>query len=235
VLSLCRRIKHGTGKAVSLLIAPTVLKEADLAAMKDAGAERIGVAIDAATPEIFRRLRGQPVRGPHRWERYWDVYEQSLAIFGRDMAGVHLICGLGETEQEMANAIGRARALGGCTHLFSFFPERGSVMQDHPAPPVGVYRRIQLARWLIDNDQAGVADMDFDSQGRIRGFGLPPGDLEKVIMSGSPFRTSGCPGPNGETACNRPYGNEKPGGNIRNFPFAPEASDLDAIVEELKN
>lgn len=235
VLSICRRIKEETDKSVSLLIAPTLLKEADLVAMKDAGADRIGVAIDAATPEIFRRLRGEAVKGPHRWEKYWDVYTRCLDIFGRDMAGVHLICGLGETEREMVNAIARARSLGGCTHLFSFFPERGSLMQDHPAPPIGVYRRIQLARWLIDHDKIEPADMEFDAEGRILEFGLPPGELEKVIMSGSPFRTSGCPGPTGETACNRPYGNEKPGGCIRNFPFPPEASDLEAIVEELKN
>jgi biotin synthase len=125
--------------------------------------------------------------------------------------------------------------MGGCTHLFSFFPERGSAMQDLPAPPVGVYRRIQLARWLIDNDRIRMTDMEFDANGRIQGFGMPAEELEEVIWSGSPFRTSGCPGPSGETACNRPYGNEKPGGIIRNFPFPPEESDLIAIAEELKN
>lgn len=233
VLTVCRRIKHDTEKLVSLLISPTILKEADLAAMKDAGADRIGVAIDGATAEIFHRLRGKPVGGPHRWDTYWNVYRQSIDIFGRGMAGVHLICGLGETEQEMVTAIGRARSLGGYTHLFSFFPERGSAMHAHPAPPVGTYRRIQLARWLIDNDRIGMQDMRFDFTGKIQEFGLTSAELETVIRSGAPFMTSGCPGPNGQVACNRPYGNEKPGGEIRNFPFPPEASDLDRIVEEL--
>jgi len=235
VLTVCGRIKRETGKLVSLLISPTIMKEADLRAMKDAGADRIGVAVDAATPEIFHSLRGKPVGGPHSWDNYWKVYTQALEVFGRDMAGVHLICGLGEIEQEMATVIGRARSLGGCTHLFSFFPERGSAMYAVPAPAIGTYRRIQLARWLIDNDHVSIKDLRFDCTGKIEGFGLTRRELDEVIFSGSPFRTSGCPGSGREVACNRPYGNEKPGGEIRNFPFPPEASDLDRIAEELKN
>jgi biotin synthase-related radical SAM superfamily protein len=52
-------------------------------------------------------------------------------------------------------------------------------------------------------------------------------------LSGRPFETSGCPGPDSKVACNRPYGNEKPGPFIRNFPFAPEPEDLQKIVEGL--
>ncbi|MBI5568352.1 MAG: radical SAM protein [Desulfomonile tiedjei] len=233
VLAVCRRVARDTGKPVSLLIAPSVLTKDDLWAMKDAGADRIGVAIDAATSEIFDRLRGKPVGGPHRWDTYWRTFQQSLEIFGEGMAGVHLICGLGETEQELAGAIWRARTMGGTTHLFSFFPEKGSAMEHHPQPPVGTYRRIQLARWLIDRDRTRIEAMQFDGLGRIKHFGLPDADLEAVIMSGEPFETSGCPGQDGIVACNRPYGNEKPGSGIRNFPFPPEAEDLEQIRTEL--
>jgi biotin synthase len=224
-----------TGKAVSLLISPTLIQDDDLKAMKDAGAERIGVAIDAATPEIFSRLRGKPVKGPHRWDKYWEVYEKSLEIFGTGMAGVHLICGIGETERELVQAISRARVMGGSTHLFSFFPERGSTMENHPSPPAPVYRRIQLARWLIDNDLSTLDLMEFDALERITSFGIPEVELQAVIDSGTPFETSGCPGADGKVACNRPYGNEKPGPDIRNFPFPPDRNDLDKIAEQLKD
>jgi len=235
VLAVCHRIANETGKAVSILIAPTLLDRDDLKAIKDAGAERIGVAIDAATQKLFETLRGKPVGGPHRWERYWKVYEQSLEVFGEGMAGVHLICGLGETEQELAGAISRAKLMGGTTHLFSFFPERGSLMETHPVAPIGAYRRIQLARWLIDNDRSSLKLMEFDHTGRIREFGLCEAELAKVVATGSPFETSGCPGPDGKAACNRPYGNEKPGPYIRNFPFSPDDMDLLRIVEELED
>jgi biotin synthase len=234
-LEVCRAIAVETGKAVSLLISPTLLKKQDLNDMKEAGADRVGVAIDAATPEIFERLRGKPVRGPHRWDHYWSIYERSLEVFGPGKAGVHLICGLGETEEEMAGAIWRARSMGGCTHLFSFFPEKGSAMETRPSPPVGSYRRIQLARWLIDNDLTTLDSLGFDSFGQIREFGLSEPDLRNIIMTGAPFETSGCPGPDGRVACNRPYGNEKPGPDIRNFPFTPETDDLEKITAELWN
>jgi len=233
VVTICRKIVATSGKPVSLLISPSVLKRDDLEAMKDAGADRIGVAIDAATETIFNRLRGPEVRGPHRWDNYWNTYEKSLDVFGENMAGVHLICGLGETEKEMVSAITRAREMGGSTHMFSFFPEKGSFMAQISPPPIGTYRRIQLARWLTDNDLTTMARMEFGQSGRIEGFGLPDKKLETVICSGSPFETSGCPGPDGKVACNRPYGNEKPGPDIRNFPFPPEAEDLERIRGEL--
>jgi lipoyl synthase len=235
VLTVCNRVAKETGRAVSLLISPTILREDDLKAMKEAGADRIGVAIDAATPEIFLKLRGKPVQGPHKWEKYWDIYEKSLKIFGPGMAGVHLICGLGETEKQMAQAISRARVMGGSTHLFSFFPEKGSAMESHSAPPPGVYRRIQLARWLIDNDLTTLDRIEFDARERITNFGLPGIQLQTIIDSGFPFETSGCPGPDGKVACNRPYGNEKPGPDIRNFPFLPDDEDMRKIRAQLKD
>ena len=235
VLNVCRQVVDRTGKPVSLLIAPTLLKRQDLEQMRAAGADRVGVAVDAATPEIFEKLRGKPVHGPHRWEKYWQIYREALDVFGAGMAGVHLICGLGETEQELAAAISRARTMGGSTHLFSFFAEKGSLMENHPSPSIGAYRRIQLARWLIDNDRTRLESMKFDSEGRILDFGLSGEDLEKVILDGTPFETSGCPGHDGKVACNRPYGNEKPGPHIRNFPFPPEPEDLERILLELNN
>lgn len=107
-------------------------------------------------------------------------------------------------------------------------------MEKQSPPPMGTYRRIQLARWLIDNDRTALEDMHFDLSGRIRDFGLPRPELDRVILSGIPFETSGCPGADGRVACNRPYGNEKPGKEIRNFPFSPDADDLARIAKELK-
>jgi lipoyl synthase len=233
VLFHCREIVNRTGKSVSVLIAPSILGKDDLFRIKDAGADRIGVAIDAATPELFEKLRGKTVGGPHRWGNYWKIYEMSLEVFGAGMSGVHLICGLGESEKDITQAISRAKSLGGSTHLFSFFPEQGSAMQDHASPPIGTYRRIQLARWLIDNEKTRLELMSFDSSGKITDFGISKSQLDRTIDMGESFQTSGCPGPDGKVACNRPYGNEKPGEGIRNFPFVPDQEDLKRIRDEL--
>jgi biotin synthase len=233
VLDVCRRVRAGTNLPVSLLIAPTLLEADDLRSMRDAGADRIGVAIDCARPDLFDRLRGKTAGGPHRWDRYWRVYEQSIDVFGPDRAGVHLIHGLGETEADLAEAMDRARRMGGSTHLFCFFPERFSALGDRPQPSASGYRRIQLARWLIDGDLADYRRMTFDERGRIVDFGLDADTLEAEIASGRPFMTSGCPGASGEVACNRPYGNEKPGPDLRNYPFRPEGDDVALIRRQL--
>lgn len=232
-LELSRAIKKVSQLPVSVLISPTVMVRDDLYKLREAGVDRIGVAIDCATPQLFAGLRGAGVKGPHDWERYWNFYAEALRIFGRDKAGVHLICGLGETEQELVHAMQRSKDLGGSTHLFCFFPERHSAMETHPRPSAGQYRRIQLARYLIDSGRQQAGGMAFDPKGRLLDFGMSGLELEDVITSGIPFETSGCPGPDGRTACNRPYGNERPGPDIRNYPFTPEEEDLRLIREQL--
>ncbi len=196
-----------------------------------AGADMIGVAIDAATPELFDRYRGQGIGGPHRWEHYWAAVEKSVQVMGAYQVGVHLIVGLGETEQEMIAAIQRAQDMGAHTHLFSFFPEAGSPMENHPQPPYGQYRRVQLARYIINNEYGRYEQMTFNAAGQVVDFGL---DTEEFIHYGEPFMTSGCPGPNGRVACNRPFGNERPGQPVRNYAFPPEPEDVALIRYQLQ-
>ena len=149
------------------------------------------------------------------------------------MVGCHLICGLGESEREMAERMQFVRELGGCTHLFSFYPEPGSPLEGREPPPVGQYRRIQVARHLIDEGLAGAGGFRFDGDGRIVSFGVADGLLEEVVSSGTPFRTSGCPGRDGCVACNRPFANSRPGPDMRNYPFALEADDVSKVREEI--
>ena len=188
---ICEKLRSSFDIPVSLLISPSILKYEDLEALKSAGADKIGVAIDLATKELFDKYRGRGVKGPHKWERYWRCLEESIKVFGRGNAGSHFMTGMGETEQEMCEAIQRVRDMGGRTHLFSFFPEAGSRMADHPIPPVDYYRRIQIARYLIDNRVSDMSRFKFDSSGCIFDFGLHGHGLEDIINTGEPFRTSG--------------------------------------------
>jgi biotin synthase len=81
-----------------------------------------------------------------------------------------------------------------------------------PPPKVEVYRRVQLARYLIANGPSRIEDMSFDDDGRIVDFGISKAVLEKIVDSGEPFFTSGC------LDCNRPFYNEKLSGPIYNYP-----------------
>lgn len=229
-----KQVREQTPYPVSALITPTLVKTFDqMEEIRKAGVDRVGIAIDTATPELFDQYRGKQVKGPHSWEDYWRGVRQAVEVFGPGRVGIHLVVGLGETEQEMVSVIQEAQDLGALTHLFSFFPERGTALENHPQPPLGAYRRIQLARYLINHSLSRQEKMKFNEFGQITEFGLDKEKLEQIISEGEAFMTSGCPGLDGKVACNRPYGNERPSQPIRNFPFPPEEQDRRDIREQL--
>lgn len=224
-------VKDATGLPVSGLLDPTVMNgSAAMKAIKAAGADRVGVAIDAATPELFDRHRGSGVKGPHNWDRYWQAVREAVEVFGPYKVGVHLIVGLGETEKEMIAAIDYAYRLGALTHLFSFFPEAGSLMENNRQPPLGQYRRVQLARYLINKGVISAKDLIYNPEGQIIDFGVA---ATPYCEEGIPFMTSGCPDSMGLVACNRPFGNERASEPMRNYPYVPGTDDISVIKSQL--
>ena len=179
---------------VSILSNPTTMTREDVQKTKDLGADIFTVALDAATPEVFDRTRGKGVQSPHKWSRYWEILEDARDIFGPEKFGAHIIVGMGETEFEVLSLVQRLVDMGGHSHMFCFFPEQGSLMDHLPATPRDQWRRVQLARYLIDYRGIRVEQMRFDEQGRVADYGLPAGELSDVIDAGIAFRTSGCPG-----------------------------------------
>ena len=230
---VCSRLRASFDIPVSLLVSPTVMAPGDLAAFRSAGADKIGVAIDLATRGLFEFHRGSGTGGPHRWETYWQCLSEAAELFGVGNAGAHFMVGMGETEKEMCAAIQRVSDTGGKTHLFSFFPEADSELSARPQPPMDQYRRIQLARFLIDRQVTRAEEFEFSAEGRIMALRIGRDMLEKIIDSGEPFRTSGCVGYDGEVACNRPYANSRPGQEIRNFPFRPDKTDISRIRRQM--
>ena len=220
---------------VSILSNPTTLEYQDLVTMKRLGADIFTVAIDAATPEIFERTRGASVQSPHRWDKYWQVLEWAAEIFGKEHFGAHIICGMGETEQEILSLCQSIYDMGGHNHMFAFYPEQGSMMEDWPAVDRAQWRRVQLGRYLIDYAQIRVENMAFDQQGMLQSFGLSENALAPIIDSGLPFRTSGCPGSeaNEISACNRPYGDSMPS-DILSIPYKPLPQDIRVVEQQLR-
>ncbi|MFH1721208.1 MAG: radical SAM protein [Candidatus Altiarchaeota archaeon] len=236
-LTVLETVSSKSNILLSALITPTLVsKRIQFEELRDAGVDWIGIATDTATNGLFDKLRGAGVNGPHRWENYWEAIENATRAF--EGVSVHLVAGLGETEKEMVGAIQKARDLGGDPHLFSFYPEEGSAMESHPQFPNSAYKRLQLARYLIVNDLVRSDQLGFDGGERILDFGVEGGIIDDAINSGTPFTTNGCPGKNGEVACNRPYSNCTPrqaaAGELRNYPFHPTVEDIQNIKQELK-
>ncbi len=228
-----RWVKEVPQVPVSILSNPTTLEKDDLIRMRDMGADIFTVALDAVTPEIFERTRGKGVDSPHKFEHYWRAIEWAAEVFGPEKFGAHLIGGLGETGREILEVAQKIRDMGGHNHMFAFFPERGSLMEDWPPVDRGQWRRVQLARYIIDYAGGNFRDMRFDDEGRVVDFGVTEETLEALINSGTPFRTSGCRGKEDDvSACNRPYGDSSPT-DILSFPFAPAKRDITKIRRQL--
>jgi biotin synthase len=228
-LEMARRLKEETSLPLSVLISPTILNGDDLVSLKEAGVDKIGIAIDLATPELFDTYRGSGVSGPHRWETYWNTLKRGREVFVHPNVGAHLMVGMGETETEMVSLMDRLWHMGIVNHLFSFFPEKGSKLAHRPQPPWPTYLRVQLARYLIEEGLTRYQHMEFDPEGRIVHFGVSAHDLERAVDSGRPFMTTGCLGPDDEVACNRPFGNCLPDDKQWNYPYPPNDEEIDLI------
>ncbi|MDE2561167.1 MAG: radical SAM protein [Sphingomonadales bacterium] len=219
---------------ISILSNPTTMTRQDVQILRDMGSDIFTVALDAATPELFDRTRGKGVNSPHKWSKYWEILEDARDIFGPQKFGAHIIVGMGETEHEILTLVQQLVDMGGHSHMFCFFPEKGSLMDHLPATPRDQWRRVQLARYMLDYCGARVDHMKFDEEGRVIDFGLPSGEVDSIIDAGIAFRTSGCPGKFAEdiSACDRPYGDSPPS-NIASYPFQPQPADLRLIRKQL--
>jgi len=219
---------------VSILSNPTTMTRGDVQQMRDLGADIFTVALDAATPELFDRTRGKGVQSPHTWKKYWEILRDAQDIYGKNKFGAHIIVGMGETEFEVLNLVQQLVDMGGHSHMFCFFPEKGSLMDHLPATPKSQWRRVQLARYLIDYCDVRVEHMKFDSEGRVAEYGMAASELSNIIDDGTAFRTSGCPGKVRDdiSACDRPYGDSPPS-DISSFPFELKKKDIKKARKQL--
>ena len=187
------------------------LNKANMQRLAEAGVDRIGIALDAATEEVFDAVKGSGAGGPYNWGEQFRQLREAVEFFGRGNVSTHVIVGLGETEKDAVGVIQECVDMGVLPALFAFTPVHGTALALKPQPKLEVYRRVQVARHLIVNHVARADGMRFDSGGRIVSFGVGESQLEQVVKSGAPFLTSGCSG------CNRPFYNEKPSGPFYNY------------------
>lgn len=209
-LALTRAFKD-VGKEVSVSIMP--LQRGDLERLADAGADFIGVGVDAASERVAKEV-GRP--GP--WLAYWAFIADITEVLGEGRAIAHIIVGLGETFEELVAAILKVRELGGRVSLFAYTPVKGTPLAEvRGPPPVGYYRLAQMTAHLIEEGHHPNEFLFLDE----RGWGIKEDFVTEDIVAKAVL-TRGCPG------CNRPFYNEKPGQEPFNFPA------LSAVKEYLK-
>ena len=224
--AIVKEIKKEAAVPVSVSCQP--LNRANIELLAEAGVDRLGVALDAATEALFDRVKGEGAGGSYRWDSQFRVLGEALEVFGRGNVSTHVIVGLGETEREAAEIIQRCVDMGVLPALFAFTPVRGTALEGNSPPPLEFYRRVQLARFLIVKGLARADGMRFDGEGKIASFGLAKEDLREAVRSGEPFRTSGCP------SCNRPFYNEKPSGPIYNYARKMSSEEVEEAEKLLR-
>ena len=223
--ALVTAIKNHATVPVSVSCQP--LNAENTRRLAEAGADRIGIALDAATEKLFSEVKGATANGPYHWNQQFTQLREAVSLFGKGNVSTHLIVGLGETEKEAVNLIQQCADMGVLPALFAFTPIRGTALENKPQPLLASYRRIQLARYLITNGNASQSDMRFDANGKITSFGMKKQKLTRIAETGKPFLTSGCPD------CNRPFYNEKPSGPIYNYPRNIHQEEISGIKRQL--
>jgi len=221
VLSVISNIRSTCAVPISISCQP--VNSDTMKKLAEAGVERIGIPLDAATEEIFDKIKGKQAGGPYVWQKQLTVLEDAVKVFGKNRVSTHLIVGLGETEEDLAKVFQLCVDIGVYPALFAFTPVLGTALEHSLPPSISLYRRVQLARYLIALSKVRWENLCFDHNGRIVDFGVSRKTLKEIITSGTPFLTSGCPN------CNRPYYNEKPSGPIFNFPQMPTIEEIGEI------
>jgi len=223
--AIVKQIKSCSSLPVSVSCQP--LNKENIQLLACVGVDRLGIALDAATEALFDKLKGKGAGGNYIWENQFRLLNEAIAVFGKGNVSTHVIVGLGETEQQATQIIQKCVDMTVLPALFTFTPVRGTALEAKPAPPLEVYRRVQVARYLIVSGKTRFEDMRFDAEGKIVDFGVSKKGLEQIVTSGLPFRTSGCPD------CNRPFYNEKPSGPMYNYPRMLREEEIGKIKKEL--
>ncbi|MBN1328963.1 MAG: radical SAM protein [Candidatus Heimdallarchaeota archaeon] len=200
--------------------------------MKELGVSRVGISFDCATEEIFDKVKGKKRGKTLTWKILEEAIEDAIQIFGNRFVSTHLIIGLGETEEEAIKFIQRFYERKITIGLFAFTPVQGTDLENQPKPAITLYRRIQLAKYLIEHNHTNYKQMTFrDSMGiknRLVHFGLEAENLKLIIKTGKAFETSGC------SHCNRPFYNESPGKELYNFPRILTNLEKKTILKEFE-
>jgi biotin synthase-related radical SAM superfamily protein len=231
---IARRIAQRVRTPLSVLVAPPTLNRERLQAFKALGVDMIGIGLDAVTEDLFSGLRTNVPAGGLKWEKYWQVVTDAREIFGPWKVNVHTLVGLGEADQDLLSLFVALRERQIFSYLFCFNPEPGSRMASHPKSPLVRWRRVQLAKHLIETEGYGLDRFGFDAGGGLARLRADRAAVDAVVDEGIAFMTNGCPGEGGQPGCTRPYGSYRPAEQFRDYPFVPTAGDLDEIRQQIR-
>ncbi|MEZ4812658.1 MAG: radical SAM protein [Caldisericia bacterium] len=209
VFGVLNQIKSVTDVPVS--ISMSIETEGDVKKLFDAGADIVSIALDCASEKLSSSIKS--ISFPETKELILKLstrYPKKITT--------HLIAGLGETDKELIELSKELVAGNVNVSLFAFTPIPGTKLQNQSQPSVERYRKLQVAMATLRKNTKHIFEFDEnDMLISVKSFAS-----EAVPAD---FQTPGC------TGCNRPYYNERPGGEIYNYPNPP---DIEEVLKEIK-
>jgi len=202
-----------------LSLSAWINSEEEAKAVTEAGVERLAISIDVVNPKLYRRIKG-------------GSFERKLALLLSCAAtlpgriSTHLICGLGESEEELLTLAAKLLRAQVTLALFAFVPLKGTRLEQAEPPALDCYRRMQATLYLLKEKIISFEMLNF-KQGKLTSLNLTADDLIKSLAGGEAFRTSGCPD------CNRPYYNERPGKTVYNYHRPLDEKEIKAALSLL--
>jgi len=235
LIEITRKVHTAAPKVpLSGLVNATTMTVPFLEQLKEEGIDIIGYGLDAVTEELFVKTRGKEASGPHDWDYHWDMVRAARKIYGPMNVNCHLIVGLGETDHDLVDMFYKLKSEEIAGYLFSFNPEPGTTLHHQKRQPIKRHRRVQLAKYLIEEKNVDRDAFQFDDNGFISSIASEEELIQNTIDEGLPFMTNGCPDRDGIMACNRPYGSYRPGEEYRDYPFKPTGDELNVIREQMQ-
>ena len=118
--------------------------------LKGAGADSLGMHLEAVTPEI--RARIMPGKAQVPVERYLTSFHAAVPIFGRGQVSTYILAGLGDTREAILDICEKLVALGVYPFVVPFVPISGTPLESHPTPSASFMHEIlsPLSAMLIE-------------------------------------------------------------------------------------
>lgn len=106
--------------------------DAWFARMFEAGADALGMHLEACTEEVRHRI--MPGKAQVSVERYFEAFAAAVPVFGRGQVSTYILAGLGDTAGDILSVCDRLTKMGVYPFVVPFVPISGTPLESHPTP-----------------------------------------------------------------------------------------------------
>jgi radical SAM protein (TIGR04043 family) len=124
--------------------------------LRDAGADALGMHLEAVTEPVRRRI--MPGKAQIPVALYFSAFEAAASVFGRGQVSTYILAGLGDTAEDILSVCERLVAIGVYPFVVPFVPISGTPLESHPAPSTSFMHTIlkPLAKMLVESGLKSV-------------------------------------------------------------------------------